>query len=75
NLKTLRLCYNKLETLPVEIGELSGSLQFLDLRGNNILEEGDGKRTLGKKELREIFEDRVVFDGVSHKDDSESIIE
>ncbi|ELA42214.1 uncharacterized protein VICG_00857 [Vittaforma corneae ATCC 50505] len=63
NLRVLYLSYNRLETLPVEISKLSKSLELLDLTGNNISEEGEREKTLGKKELRAIFEDRVEFNG------------
>ncbi|ELA40738.1 uncharacterized protein VICG_02226, partial [Vittaforma corneae ATCC 50505] len=62
NLRELYLDSNKLETLPDTIRKLSGSLWLLDLRGNNISEEGERGRTLGKKELREIFRGRIKFD-------------
>ncbi|ELA40795.1 uncharacterized protein VICG_02169, partial [Vittaforma corneae ATCC 50505] len=64
NLKILYLNGNKLMTLPVEIKKLSDSLQLLDLRGgNSISEVGDEEKTLGKKELKEIFRHCVRFDG------------
>ncbi|ELA42211.1 uncharacterized protein VICG_00854 [Vittaforma corneae ATCC 50505] len=63
NLKTLYLDLNKLETLPDTIGKLFSSLQLLILLGNNISEVGDGKETLGSRELKVIFENRVMFDG------------
>ncbi|ELA42221.1 uncharacterized protein VICG_00620, partial [Vittaforma corneae ATCC 50505] len=75
NLRELNLGGNKLETLPIEIEKLAGSLRLLNLRGNNISEVGDGERTVGWRELREIFGDRVVLssDNVEYEEDEISV--
>ncbi|ELA40876.1 uncharacterized protein VICG_02090, partial [Vittaforma corneae ATCC 50505] len=75
NLQKLHLSGNKLETLPIEIEKLSGSLRLLNLRGNNISEVGDGERTVGWRELRAIFGDRVMLDNdsVEYEEDEISV--
>ncbi|ELA42515.1 uncharacterized protein VICG_00614 [Vittaforma corneae ATCC 50505] len=75
NLRELYLSDNKLETLPVEIEKLSGSLRLLNLMGNNMSEVGDGERTVGRRELRAIFGDRVVLDNdiVEYEEDEISV--
>ncbi|ELA41326.1 uncharacterized protein VICG_01566, partial [Vittaforma corneae ATCC 50505] len=75
HLGELYLNDNKLETLPIEIEKLSGSLRLLNLMGNNISEVGDGERTVGRRELREIFGDRVMLDNdiVEYEEDEISV--
>ncbi|ELA40754.1 uncharacterized protein VICG_02210, partial [Vittaforma corneae ATCC 50505] len=75
NLQKLHLYGNKLETLPVEIEKLADSLRLLNLLDNNISEVGDGERTLGRRELRAIFRNRVVLDNdsVEYEEDEISV--
>lgn len=63
SLKCLCLKDNKLKYLPSSIRKFGDTLNCLDLSKNPIVEYGDedGKK-LGKRELCEIFGEKVVFD-------------
>ena len=65
NLKELDASNNKIKEIPGSIENLKETLQILDLSKNPLDRKGNGKtgkdRTLGKKELKKIFGDKVIF--------------
>ena len=59
-LTELYLSNNQLTSLPDSIRRLSNTITLLNLMGNPLVEHGEGD-TLGWRELREIFGNKVVL--------------